>query len=876
MKSAGAEGFRRWSSTDAPGISGRTGYECVLGTGIGRRGCLPAGAGPGAVRAAPPLGTPAFGADSGSGDRAISGSGGRADSGSGNGSDHGSGSGPAGGCRAGRRAGGGPSGSGDPRPTRGGRRRKPDPGGRRVGYARSAQVRAGRIARRPDGGALSDPAATIDDVAVTVALPFVGRAEQLDRFGAALAAARAGEPSVILLSGDAGVGKTRLLTRMAELAGRTALGGRSATASTSARSACRTCPFTEALAPAARPAADDGRHRPSPPGRRWAGCSTAGCPSRTAGPPRTRPPGCNCSTASPPCIGAGGTRRAPAGADDRGPALGGPVEPGRPAVPARAAAVRAPAGGRHLPDRRPAPPPPPAAGAGRAAAAPARSTTSNCRRSPGTSWREFGAADHRAGAAGDRLLQRRADAGRRATPTSPRSCSRPARTPPRCPGRWPTSCTPGWNGWTRRSRCSPASRPSAGRRVSERAVVRRWPAANRSSPTPDRSTRRCGRRSRTTCWRRGWRWIAFRHALLAEAVYADLLPGESAGLHRAYLRRLAADPALGSPAELAHHALRAHELPVALAASVRRGAGGRRRARADGGAAPPGDGAVGCGMPCRTPPSDSGRTSIDVQMAAAGRGQPGRAARRGPRRWPVAALDRSRRGPGRPAHPGGRVLPDRRPARAGGVDAGRARPGRPGRAGPVRRPGPAAGRARPVRPELRPRRRGPGDRGAGGAEAQELGVPEAEADALTTLGGAGRQRGRPAPASCSAGRWTLARSVGDLTAELRATHNLAEQPVLRRRAARGGGDLRRRASNAPGRPECCGSGYGVGLLLYRELIRYMTGRSEPAGADPRLGARIRHATTLSAIDLYAAVARGDADVARPGPRRDASTGSATR
>ena len=62
-------------------------------------------------------------------------------------------------------------------------------------------------------------------------------------------------------------------------------------------------------------------------------------------------------------------------------------------------------------------------------------------------------------------------------------------------------------------------------------------------------------------------WIAFRHALLAEAVYADLLPGELANLHRAYLRQLTADPSLGSQAEMAHHALRSHDLPAALTAS---------------------------------------------------------------------------------------------------------------------------------------------------------------------------------------------------------------------------------------------------------------------------------------------------------------------
>ncbi|WP_206074371.1 helix-turn-helix transcriptional regulator [Antribacter gilvus] len=66
-------------------------------------------------------------------------------------------------------------------------------------------------------------------------------------------------------------------------------------------------------------------------------------------------------------------------------------------------------------------------------------------------------------------------------------------------------------------------------------------------------------------------YLAFRHALLAEALYLDLLPGERAAAHRAYLAALAdADPSgrpLGSPAERAHHALQAHDLPTALVAS---------------------------------------------------------------------------------------------------------------------------------------------------------------------------------------------------------------------------------------------------------------------------------------------------------------------
>ncbi|MEW2355937.1 AAA family ATPase [Spirillospora sp. NPDC029432] len=57
----------------------------------------------------------------------------------------------------------------------------------------------------------------------------------------------------------------------------------------------------------------------------------------------------------------------------------------------------------------------------------------------------------------------------------------------------------------------------------------------------------------------------FRHALLREAVYADLLPGERTRLHAAFAALLADT---GTAAELAHHSLAAHDLPAAFAASV--------------------------------------------------------------------------------------------------------------------------------------------------------------------------------------------------------------------------------------------------------------------------------------------------------------------
>ncbi|MDX6307708.1 MAG: hypothetical protein QOI06_754 [Nocardioidaceae bacterium] len=63
----------------------------------------------------------------------------------------------------------------------------------------------------------------------------------------------------------------------------------------------------------------------------------------------------------------------------------------------------------------------------------------------------------------------------------------------------------------------------------------------------------------------------FRHALLAEAVYDDLLPGERVRLHAAYTRALKAHDIPGTAAELARHARAAYDLVTAARASVRAG-----------------------------------------------------------------------------------------------------------------------------------------------------------------------------------------------------------------------------------------------------------------------------------------------------------------
>jgi DNA-binding CsgD family transcriptional regulator/tetratricopeptide (TPR) repeat protein len=64
---------------------------------------------------------------------------------------------------------------------------------------------------------------------------------------------------------------------------------------------------------------------------------------------------------------------------------------------------------------------------------------------------------------------------------------------------------------------------------------------------------------------------SFRHALLGEAVYDDLLPGERVRLHAQYAEALREGMGRGTAAELARHARLAHDLDTALDASIRAG-----------------------------------------------------------------------------------------------------------------------------------------------------------------------------------------------------------------------------------------------------------------------------------------------------------------
>lgn len=354
-------------------------------------------------------------------------------------------------------------------------------------------------------------------------------------------------------------------------------------------------------------------------------------------------------------------------------------------------------------------------------------------------------------------------------------------------------------------------------------------------------------------------WLAFRHALLAEAVYADLLPGELAGLHRSYLQQLTADPSLASQAEIAHHAILSHDLSAALAASY---AAAREAAEV---LAPAEElrrletvlqlwDAV---------PDAMARTGVDhteVAMAAAAAasraGQPGRAVA-----LAMSALDESdevrsaRLTPAVASY----LIDDARPEEAM-VLAEKA-------LGVLDGEGPSADRARLLAAHARSALNSDRDDEArvtaerAVAEARLLGVPDAEADALTSLAVLEVDDADRA-AELLAGSVARARASGDLLTELRSTHNLAANryyagDLLAARVICEEGIVRARTTGV------LWMGYGVGTLIFRELIRYVSGDLSPA--EPAVDWVPESATwTLSVVGLYAAVARGDPDVIERG------------
>jgi DNA-binding CsgD family transcriptional regulator/tetratricopeptide (TPR) repeat protein len=121
--------------------------------------------------------------------------------------------------------------------------------------------------------------------------------------------------------------------------------------------------------------------------------------------------------------------------------------------------------------------------------------------------------------------------------------------------------------------------------------------------------------------RHGSEGYSFRHALMREAVYEDLLPGERGDLHVRLAEALSANPSLsadgaGPAAELAWHWFQAHDLPRALAASIQ-AAGQAERMRAPADAARHLENAVDLWSQVDVAEQTSGTTLVELLRRAA-------------------------------------------------------------------------------------------------------------------------------------------------------------------------------------------------------------------------------------------------------------------
>ena len=213
---------------------------------------------------------------------------------------------------------------------------------------------------------------------------FVGRAAELAELCAALEASAAGTPSLALVAGESGVGKSRLASELTEPRARRARACSSGDCVELGEGELPYAPIVGALRPLARagdpafdalPASQRARPRDDPARAR----------RRPARGRRRGRAGRACSRRCSRCS----TRSA------RGRPLLLVIEDlhwadrstrGVPRLPRAHAVPRARAGRRHLPLRRAAPPPPAAPAAGRARARPARAPGRAARASRATSW----------------------------------------------------------------------------------------------------------------------------------------------------------------------------------------------------------------------------------------------------------------------------------------------------------------------------------------------------------------------------------------------------------------------------------------------------------------------------------------------------------
>ena len=361
---------------------------------------------------------------------------------------------------------------------------------------------------------------------------------------------------------------------------------------------------------------------------------------------------------------------------------------------------------------------------------------------------------------------------------------------------------------------------------------------------------------------------AFRHALLAEAVYGDLLPGERVRLHTTYAQLVdeAADALvpLGSAAELAHHRIESHDVPGALEASLRAATEAQRlhapaeawqhleqvlqlwdavddaedRADTD---------IVRVGLQAAAMASRAGQNARAVALADAA------AARLDPDADPLRAAAVHHK---RALH----MLSDDRPEQAlnAAIEASRLAAEAGDKPTTV-----SAWAAATTARALYTLDRYDEARQAGEharAEAVKVGSAGAEADALVTLAGLDNRAGKAGSAPELLGRARdLAQEAGDLPTEMRVSYNLAAERYDE-------GDIEaalRLLDAAVQRSAALGlswSPYGLELRTLQVVARFVAGDWDGSLAAARLaGPRPPDpmVARLATVRLHVQVARGD-------------------
>ncbi|WP_350339640.1 helix-turn-helix transcriptional regulator [Actinotalea lenta] len=350
-------------------------------------------------------------------------------------------------------------------------------------------------------------------------------------------------------------------------------------------------------------------------------------------------------------------------------------------------------------------------------------------------------------------------------------------------------------------------------------------------------------------------WLEFRHALLAEVVEADMLPGERLPLHRAYLQVLRSDPGLGSAAQLAEHARQAGDLATAARAAAQ---------AADEAAAvlAPAEELGHLEEVLRLadltddPPVDRAAVADRAARAAHRCGRTDRAVALG-----RAAIELTTGSPARRARLRAQLatyLIAADPV-AAPPEADRALAELPADAAPLDTAWTLATHARVMLNVEGADHDAVAESNARRALeiAQAADLPAVEADAAATLAVLMvDDADRAAQLLTTAAR--RARDAGDLTTEQRCVYNLATTHYYAGRldvAAQTLVDGLARARSAG----LLWSEFGLSQQFFDRLVRFVIGDLSPAGAAGGAGSAAQ-ARALALVDLYAAVARGDEDV----------------